>query len=235
MIKEAKGNMYEFVSHTWNPIKGKCYHGCSYCYMDKLSPKRGEARLDARELVNACLGSGNFIFVGSSIDMFAQDIPDSWIKTVLDCCDGYNKYLFQSKNPARILEYLDHPVFERSIVCTTIETNRYYSEIMRNSPQIEDRVKAMADISARGIKTYVTTEPLMQFDLDEMVECIKKCNPVQVNIGRNTSRSVPISEPTPEEVQALVSGVEKFSKVEIKKNARTVSYTHLTLPTNSRV
>ena len=72
MIREAKGNMYEFVSHTWNPIKGKCYHGCSYCYMDKLSPKRGEARLDAGELANACLGSGNFIFVGSSIDMFAQ-------------------------------------------------------------------------------------------------------------------------------------------------------------------
>ena len=120
MIREAKGNMYEFVSHTWNPIKGKCYHGCSYCYMYKLSPKRGEARLDAGELANACLGSGNFIFVGSSIDMFAQDIPDSWIKTVLDYCDEYNRYLFQSKNPARILEYLDHPVFKRSVVCTTI-------------------------------------------------------------------------------------------------------------------
>ena len=24
MIKESKGNMYEFVTHTWNPIKGKC-------------------------------------------------------------------------------------------------------------------------------------------------------------------------------------------------------------------
>lgn len=109
MIREAKGNMYEFVSHTWNPIKGKCYHGCSYCYMDKLSPKRGEARLDAGELANACLGSGNFIFVGSSIDMFAQDIPDSWIKTVLDYCDEYNRYLFQSKNPARIIGVFGSP------------------------------------------------------------------------------------------------------------------------------
>ena len=26
MIKESKGNMYEFVTHTWNPIKGKCLH-----------------------------------------------------------------------------------------------------------------------------------------------------------------------------------------------------------------
>lgn len=22
----SKGNMYEFVTHTWNIIKGKCYH-----------------------------------------------------------------------------------------------------------------------------------------------------------------------------------------------------------------
>ena len=51
---------------------------------------------------------------------------------------------------------------------------------MRNSPLIEDRVKAMADISARGIKTYVTTEPLMEFDLNEMIECIKMCNPEQI-------------------------------------------------------
>lgn len=35
MIKESKGNMYEFVTHTWNPIKGKCSHGCTYCYMKK--------------------------------------------------------------------------------------------------------------------------------------------------------------------------------------------------------
>ena len=30
--------MYEFVTHTWNPIKGKCYHDCSYCYMKKINP-----------------------------------------------------------------------------------------------------------------------------------------------------------------------------------------------------
>lgn len=25
-LNKAKGNMYEFITHTWNPIKGKCPH-----------------------------------------------------------------------------------------------------------------------------------------------------------------------------------------------------------------
>src|SRR3990167_1900105 len=31
MLNKQKGNMYGFVTHTWNPIKGKCSHNCSYC------------------------------------------------------------------------------------------------------------------------------------------------------------------------------------------------------------
>lgn len=51
MIKESKGNMYEFVTHTWNPIKGKCSHGCTYCYMKKMCsrlnpPQIGCGRID---------------------------------------------------------------------------------------------------------------------------------------------------------------------------------------------
>jgi len=34
-LVKQKGNMYEFVTHMWGPIKGKCKHNCSYCYMKK--------------------------------------------------------------------------------------------------------------------------------------------------------------------------------------------------------
>ena len=128
MIKESKGNMYEFVTHTWNPIKGKCLHGCTYCYMKKMCSRLNAPRLDAAELTSY-LECSNFIFVGSSIDMWAEDIPSDWIRIVLDCCNkAANKYLFQSKNPSRILEFITHPVFHRSVACTTIETNRSYPE-----------------------------------------------------------------------------------------------------------
>ena len=59
-------------------------------------------RLEEKELkVN--LGEGNFIFVGST-DEWAVNVPAEWIEQVLDYCDGFdNRYLFQSKNPARFL------------------------------------------------------------------------------------------------------------------------------------
>lgn len=31
-LNVSKGNMYEFITHTFNTIKGKCYHDCSYCH-----------------------------------------------------------------------------------------------------------------------------------------------------------------------------------------------------------
>ena len=78
---------------------------------------------------------GNFIFVGSSTDEWAANVPSEWIEQVLDYCDGFNnRYLFQSKNPARFLEYLDHPVMKKSVLCTTIETNRFYPDIMQKAP-----------------------------------------------------------------------------------------------------
>lgn len=43
------------------------------------------------------LGEGNF-----STDEWAANVTSEWIEQVLDYCDGFdNRYLFQSKNPAR--------------------------------------------------------------------------------------------------------------------------------------
>lgn len=75
----------------------------------------------------------------------------------------------------------------------------------------------MEKIVDLGIDTYVTAEPLMQFDLDKMIEYIKRCKPLQVNIGRNTNRKVQLPEPTANEAKVLVMELEKFTTVEIKK------------------
>ena len=90
----SKGNMYEFVTHTWNTIKGECYHDCSYCYMKRWG-KLNTVRFDEKEL-KTDLGKGNFIFVGSSCDMFANDINSDWIIKTIEHCAKYpdNKYLF---------------------------------------------------------------------------------------------------------------------------------------------
>ena len=224
MLNPRKGDMYKFVGYTWNPIKGKCLHDCSYCYMKQINPNANPPRLAEYEL-NTDLGCGRSIFIGSSTDMFAEDIPSEWIARVLDYCHKNsnmllpNAYLLQSKNPKRFLEFINHPIMERVVFCTTIETNRFYPEIMNNAPRIEERVEAMEEIARLGRPTMVTAEPLMQFDHEEMVSFIKRCNPKLVNIGKESKGRVKLPEPTQEEVQQLIAELKSFTNVNVKDNA----------------
>ena len=224
MLNPRKGDMYKFVNYTWNPIKGKCLHDCSYCYMKQINPNANPPRLAEYEL-NTDLGCGSSIFIGSSTDMFAEDIPSEWIARVLDYCYQNrnmllpNAYLLQSKNPKRFLEFINHPIMERVIFCTTIETNRFYPKIMNNAPKIGERVEAMEEIARLGRSTMVTAEPLMQFDHEEMVSFIRKCKPKLVNIGRNSCRRTVLPEPAQEEVRLLIAELESFANVNVKDNA----------------
>ncbi len=219
--------MYEFITHTWNTVKGKCLHRCSYCYMKKNTKEQDDIHLDISEF-KTDFGTDKFIFVGSGIDLFARDIPEDWIKRTLDYCHEANnslfgnniKYMFQSKNPKRIIDFLEHPVFKESVICTTIETNRWYPEIMNNCPKAEDRALAMEEIASRGFKTYVTIEPIMDFDLDEMIELIKRCHPIQVNIRKNTNEDVKLPEPTKPKTIQLIKAIREFSEVHIKDNLK---------------
>lgn len=216
----SKGNMYDFVTHTWNAIKGECPHGCAYCYM-KTWAKQKPARLDRSEF-KTDLGSGNFIFVGSSCDMFAESIQDEWIKETMEHCIKFdNRYLFQSKNPINMIKWLRIAKLRGQIdpvVCTTIETNRWYPEIMRHSPTAHHRSTWMGRDEI--LEHYVTIEPIMDFDLDEMVRLIKNCNPVQVNIGANTSRKVTLPEPPAEKVIELIGELKKFTTIHKKSNLK---------------
>ena len=77
----------------------------------------------------------------------------------------------------------------------------------------------MEELSSLGLKTYVTAEPLMDFDLDEMVEYIRRCNPVQVNIGKESRGIKQFPHPSKQKVIALIKSVAKFTEqVVIKKN-----------------
>lgn len=215
-LNKSKGNMYEFVTHTWNTIKGTCNHNCSYCYMKRWG-KQNPVRFDEKEL-KTDLGSGNFIFVGSSNDMFAADVPAEWIQRTLDhCCQFENHYLFQTKNPDRLREF---NLPKNSVACTTIETNRFYPEIMNSCPSPTIRAAAMTRIN---LPKYITIEPIMDFDMEELVELIKSCNPVQVNIGADSSsKKNRLPEPNRESILELIEELNKFTKVKQKKNLKRI-------------
>ena len=94
-LNVQKGNMYGFVTHTWNTVKGVCPHQCTYCYMKKF--KQNPVRFDEKEL-DTNHKKNRVIFVGSSCDMWAKDIDSLWIKKTVTHCAKYplNTYLFQS-------------------------------------------------------------------------------------------------------------------------------------------
>lgn len=206
--------MYNFVTDTWNPIKGECEHGCSYCYMKKNKQK--PLYLDEQDL-ETDLDIRKFIFVGSSTDMFAPSVPREWIKKVLEKCRQYaNKYLFQTKNPARLLTFINNFPLATTF-CTTIESNRFYFEYMGKTPDPKHRARVMEEINSRGIKTMVTVEPIMDFDLGTFVKMLKAMHPQQINIGADSTRCG-LPHPPKVKTLALITELEKFTKVHIKDN-----------------
>lgn len=215
-INPTKGNMYSWLTHTWNACKGACSHDCAYCYMKRWG-KLNPVRLDEKEL-KCNLGNENFIFVGSSCDMFAADIPAEWIEKTLEHCRKFdNKYLFQSKNPLRMLDFVrTGAIPKKSVFCTTIESNRVYPDIMRKSPHVRERAEIMRELSVYA-EVFVTVEPIMDFDLPEMIDILKTCNASQINIGADSGGNK-LPEPSKDKLLALIEAVKSFSVIDKKRN-----------------
>ena len=231
-LNKSKGNMYEFITHTWNTIKGECSHDCSYCYMKRWG-KLNPVRFDEKEL-KTDLGSGNFIFVGSSNDMFAENIPFEWIKKTIEHCKKYpdNRYFLQSKNTRRIfeLEWLikdeifieekHNGHFEKLFsIATTIETNRVYPEYMGNTPVPLDRLLEFKRLGLASFDKYITIEPIMDFDLESLVKELKDVMPKQINIGCDTGRNK-LVEPDKDKVLKLIDSVQEFTTIHNKSNLK---------------
>ena len=152
------------------------------------------------------------------IDLFADGISNIVIARVLEQCLKYdgNKYLFQSKNPGRF-EELFYGIPKNSILATTIETNRSYKEMGNVAPIALNRAISMMRLSA-SIRTMVTVEPIMDFELDGLFPMIKMCNPEWVNIGAD-SKGHKLPEPSKEKTLALIAELKSAGiDVKLKNN-----------------
>lgn len=203
MLNPAKGNMYGFVTHTWNT-----------CYMKRFNNQK-PVRFDETEL-KTNLGIGNFIFVGSSCDMWAKDIPIEWIQKTLDYCKYFdNKYLFQSKNPAM---FYNCSFPQNTILATTIETNRMMSAAFSKALTVDFRALLMSGLKYH--KRMVTIEPIMDFDLLDFVNLIRSIQPFQVNIGADSRgrnlRGCNLPEPSKHKIEELIKQLEGFTTVHLK-------------------
>ncbi len=217
-LRPQKGNMYSFVTHTWNAIKGKCSHECSYCYMKPFA--LNPIRLDETEL-RCDLGTGNFIFVGSGTDMFAEDVPSEWIEKVLEHCRKHpeNRYLFQSKNPNRFRAF-NFSLYGNVVLGTTIETNR--DDNISKAPDVNQRAYAMYRLRKDGFETMITIEPILDFDIGVLLNMIKNAKPTWVNIGAD-SKGHKLPEPSKEKLAEFIEKLSTETDVKLKNNLSRIT------------
>jgi hypothetical protein len=64
---------------------------------------------------------------------------------------------------------------------------------------------------------YVTIEPILDFDLQDMVALIKACEPNQVNIGADSGNNH-LPEPSKEKLLALIDALKEFTVIDKKTN-----------------
>lgn len=216
---KSKGNMYPWTDYHWNPIKGACPLSCSYCYTrgPRYTTSKGPISLDKKELKTK-LGNGRMIFVGSKIDLWADDIPEMWDLFILAVCQNYagNKYLFQTKNPERLYRFKNSFPLQ-TILGVTLESNREYPDISK-APSIADRVYWMKRLREEtSFEIMISIEPILDFDLDEFMEMITEIRPAFISIGAD-SKYHHLPEPSLEKVGELLLALRSVTELKIKDN-----------------
>lgn len=233
-----KNNMYRtsvkqcnfFVGCLWHCIycppsfqaqlkrwaKGKC------CGCFEFKPHWHESRLN-QPLPRT--GFMQFIFVCASADIsFCPD--DKLVKIVDRMRSEPNKtFLLQSKNP----KTFNRTRFPRNVILgITLETNRdddygKVSKAPKPSKRYEDFVKV-----AHPTK-MVTIEPVVDFDLEMMVEWIERINPCMVWLGYD-SRKTRLPEPPLDKVKRLYWELGKRGFTVMLKTIRKAWWEQAGLP-----
>ncbi len=221
--------MFSIVTETWNPVTG-CRHDCIYCWARRLALGRlrkseryrngFEPRLNVKEFEKRF--SGGVVFVSDMGDLFGEWVPPEWIRAVIDYVSRFPStlFLFMTKNPARYLEFTDE--FPRNVILgATIETNRdLLAARVSKAPPPSARAEAMAE--ARRMRPdlhyLVSVEPVMDFDVDVIVDWIRAIAPTVVYVGYdNYNNRLP--EPPLAKVEELIRRLTGFTMV-VRKTIR---------------
>jgi DNA repair photolyase len=231
-LSKSKGNMYPWVTHMHTHLAGECPHRCSYCYVQtgpaRLSGKyKGPIRLVESEL-SVNYGSGKTIFMEHMNDLFAEGVDGRTIAAILEHARTYpsNTYVFQTKNPGRAFYEFSGQFPPSFMMGTTAETNRPIRNISR-AEDPEDRLLNIGEFSRSGIKTFVTIEPIMDFDMGHPWEfdgLLIKAGPSFVNIGAD-SKGCGLAEPSWNKIVELTkrlsgAGIEIREKHNLERLSR---------------
>jgi len=209
---ENKTNMYKLSLSQWSPFAG-CRHDCTYCkssfqrqlkrwakkncprcydFVPHTHPERlGQSLPNTRYM--------QFIFTCSSGDIACCDDTQYLEKIVDTIRQKPNKtFLMQSKDP----KTFNRTIFPDNVILgTTLETNRdELGEAISKAPMPSQRYRDFIEV--RHDLKMVTIEPVMDFDMDVMVDWIENINPCMVWLGYDSGKNR-LVEPELEKVKSL--------------------------------
>jgi len=225
--------MFDLGTLSWNPLAGGCPFNCIYCWSMgekglvkryKMKKYRGSPRLMEKEF--RTFKEGEFVFVQDMSDLFAEIVSKRIVERVLEHTAKFPKtsFLLLTKNPRRYLEFEDR--IPNNCICgATVETSRdkEYRRIS-GAPLPTDRLEAMR-LLEDDVKKMISTEPIMDFDLDDFVKEIESTRPIFVYVGYD-NYNYGLPEPLLPKTKALITELQKFTEV------RTRSYSKATCESN---
>jgi hypothetical protein len=225
---ENKTNMYKLSVHQWNPFAG-CKHDCIYCQSSFQRQLKRWAK-------KSCAKCYEFV-PHTHPDRLNQSLPKTkYMQFIFTCSSGdiafcrtdnleeiitrihsepNNAFLIQSKNP----KTFNRVIFPKNVILgTTLETNRdELCEGISRAPKPSQRYKDFLEVN-HPLK-MVTIEPVIDFDLNVMIDWIGNINPCMVWLGYDSGKNK-LPEPKLEKVKSLHWELAKRGFVVILKTIR---------------
>jgi len=185
----------EYCDYTWNPVTG-CYHGCEYCYAEKIAKRFGDGSgLLTMERVNHLelytkpgnpypdyfaptfhryrldelqkVKKPSTIFVCSMADLFGDWVPDEWIQAVLKACGRAPQH--------RYLFLTKNPKKYKSIYQVRMDTDLYLATSWFGATITN--IEQLYEAASYGYVEWLSLEPLQEDISKELGEWVSDWHP----------------------------------------------------------
>jgi DNA repair photolyase len=192
VICKTTGEAHEFAPLGVRLYFGGCGYGCLYCYGPQTIKRRRKAFITharQRKEILRCLqrearsikGDDREVLVTFSSDPYQPFEPTlgTTRRAIQILMDNGLRIMILTKGGMRaardfdLLETYDRCSFGTSIVFTSQADASHWEP---HAPPIADRIEAIHQAYARGIKTWVCLEPVI--DPDQALELIRRLHPV---------------------------------------------------------
>lgn len=212
--------MFKSIDQTWNVFVG-CLFDCTYCnarrlaltrlkhnprYKDGFKPHLVESEL------KRTFQPGQFIFVAYMGDISFATYPDMVVIFNRIIHFPETRFLIQSKDPGRFHRW-NFTIPPNVYLGTTIETNRYST--FSKAPPPLNRYREFA--SYPHPHKFLSIEPIMDFDLDDLVRWVGNIKPDIIEVGADNYHNR-LPEPPWEKVEKLLANLRNICPNVIEKD-----------------